>query len=698
MEKEKKKTSRKDIIKNIAIIFLILLLILTFFSNTILKASLPEVSAQYPKYTTLSSSVKVTGTIRSRNTLDVVYENVKDADMVQTRKVLSVYVREGDMVSEGQVIMTVSQEFSDELKSAIEQYDSLKNQYDLSVLDDNINSMSDNQRLESARKEIENAKDSLQRMRETYQASLQGKDTGAILQTQLEKLQEDLEKLNEEMEGVSAEISETESAVSQAKMLLKESGTSSEELVTRLQDAQWNYITAEEEYTALKNTCDSLEAQISELSEQISDMTEARSITQVIESLNSEIESLKEQAAELRLQLFSEEGYNEDIADQIDAIYDQISARKSNLEEQYIKLEIIGMETVDELTLYAFNRQLSDLQKDLEKKRAPLGEAQEKYNTAKSEYDNLTKINEDVGNLPQNETKLLELKNRLSQLQADQKNLNKEVADTQRKIDNNVIQDPETLAESIKSQEDNIRSLETQYQITVAQQGRSNESTKREREEQRKQMEELQAKIQSYQNAPSTSDIVAPTSGRVVTLYNTVGSKVSSGNTVATLDITDKGYTCEVTLSADEAKKVQVGSPVSVVNSWWYSNIEAQVTNIRSDPQTQGKQRIITLSVTGDVYDGQSVNFQIGDSSQYYSNVLPNSAIRVDNDGKYVLVVESKSTPLGMKYNARRIAVTVVASDDTQSAVTGLTGSEFVITNATSPISDKQQVRLAEEK
>ena len=38
----------------------------------------------------------------------------------------------------------------------------------------------------------------------------------------------------------------------------------------------------------------------------------------------------------------------------------------------------------------------------------------------------------------------------------------------------------------------------------------------------------------------------------------------------------------------------------------------------------------------------------------------------------------------------------MIASDDTQSAVSGLYGSEFVITNSTTPISDKQQVRLAE--
>ena len=40
-------TDRKDKIKNITIIFLLVMLILTFFSNTIMNYSLPEVSATY---------------------------------------------------------------------------------------------------------------------------------------------------------------------------------------------------------------------------------------------------------------------------------------------------------------------------------------------------------------------------------------------------------------------------------------------------------------------------------------------------------------------------------------------------------------------------------------------------------------------------------------------------------------------------
>ena len=52
-------TSRRAWVKNVAIIFLIVLLLLTFFSNTILNYSLPEVSVQYASYDSITNAIKV---------------------------------------------------------------------------------------------------------------------------------------------------------------------------------------------------------------------------------------------------------------------------------------------------------------------------------------------------------------------------------------------------------------------------------------------------------------------------------------------------------------------------------------------------------------------------------------------------------------------------------------------------------------
>jgi hypothetical protein len=77
--------------------------------------------------------------------------------------------------------------------------------------------------------------------------------------------------------------------------------------------------------------------------------------------------------------------------------------------------------------------------------------------------------------------------------------------------------------------------------------------------------------------------------------------------------------------------------------------------------------------------------------------VVPNSAIREDNNGKFILTVESKSSPLGNRYVATRVDVEVIASDDTSSAITAaLYGYEYVITTSTQPVEAGQYVRFSE--
>ena len=76
--------------------------------------------------------------------------------------------------------------------------------------------------------------------------------------------------------------------------------------------------------------------------------------------------------------------------------------------------------------------------------------------------------------------------------------------------------------------------------------------------------------------------------------------------------------------------------------------------------------------------------------------MVPNSAVREDANGKFVLIVTAKSTPLGNRYTAKRVDVEVLASDDTKSAITSSVQGEYVITTASTPISAGMQVRLSD--
>ena len=78
--------------------------------------------------------------------------------------------------------------------------------------------------------------------------------------------------------------------------------------------------------------------------------------------------------------------------------------------------------------------------------------------------------------------------------------------------------------------------------------------------------------------------------------------------------------------------------------------------------------------------------------------VVPNSAIKTGSTGKFVLAINSKSSPLGNRYIATNVEVEVLASDDNYTAISAaLNGDEFVITTSTKPVKAGEQVRLASE-
>ena len=86
----------------------------------------------------------------------------------------------------------------------------------------------------------------------------------------------------------------------------------------------------------------------------------------------------------------------------------------------------------------------------------------------------------------------------------------------------------------------------------------------------------------------------------------------------------------------------------------------------------------------------------MGDKSDRHDTVVPNSAVKEDSDGYFLLVVKSKATPLGNRYMVKHVAVDVQASDDSHSAVVGdISEYDNVVTNSSKPLDDKQQVRLS---
>ncbi|MDE7137789.1 MAG: hypothetical protein K2O29_04950 [Ruminococcus sp.] len=163
---------------------------------------------------------------------------------------------------------------------------------------------------------------------------------------------------------------------------------------------------------------------------------------------------------------------------------------------------------------------------------------------------------------------------------------------------------------------------------------------------------------------------------------------------LAVIDIADEGYTVELTVDAEKAKKIKKGVEAEVVNNW-NGDVTAVLTEIKNDTKAGSKNRILKFSVTGDVSTGSMLDLSIPCGSGNYDTIVPKSAVYKDNNGYFVLVVNSKSSPLGNRYFAERVDVEVLASDEVSSAVQGsINPSDYVITTASKPVNPKDQVRM----
>ena len=192
--------------------------------------------------------------------------------------------------------------------------------------------------------------------------------------------------------------------------------------------------------------------------------------------------------------------------------------------------------------------------------------------------------------------------------------------------------------------------------------------------------------------------INAPVAGKVTSVAYAAGETTQAGADAAVIQLNGKGMMLSFTTGVKQASVIRVGDPVEVQNMGYYGDISANLTAIKSDPDNPRENRLLIFEIAGaDVMPGDNLTLAVGQRSMNYDLIVPNSAVREDNNGKFILIVQSKSAPFGNRYVAQRVDVEVLASDDNYTAINALLeGYEYVITTSTKPLEAGDQIRLAE--
>ena len=250
--------------------------------------------------------------------------------------------------------------------------------------------------------------------------------------------------------------------------------------------------------------------------------------------------------------------------------------------------------------------------------------------------------------------------------------------------------------EARKAAEDELFTLEYNLNQTKIQNNKTAAAAALELQDMAQQIEKAKKQLAELSGGED-NQVTANVGGIIESIAYTAGSTVPKDEVLCTIQVPDMGYSLSFSVTNEQARRLRVGDSASVTNYYWGSEITATLTNIKTDPKNPQTSKLLTFDLSGDVNAGSELTISVGQKSQNYEIIIPNSAIRTDSNGSYVLTVEAKNSPLGNRYIAQRVDIEVVAADDVNSAVTGdLSYGDFVITTSNKPVQKGDQVRMAD--
>ena len=652
MQETKKKN--KAWVKTAAIIFLAVMLVLTFLSNTIMNWSLPEVSGQYAGYGTISTAIRGSGSVQSNMAYSVQIE--------QTRKILSVLVKVGDKVEAGEAIFLLDDADSEELQTAIDTLEDMKYSYSVKLLQNMPENYSE------ASKNIQNMRDDLAELEKeksniAVNSAALAQAEAAVLaaENEVDMINESIAALDEQL----AELGDIENSFDPVfssyvnKLNVAKENLAMAELMLEEKEAELSRV-----QNSMPGNYDSLQTQVTSLLHSVEDMERELNYKKAdLEILKADPDATAEAITQAERQIERDQT-------ELDRTKAELETAKADLElAKDMNTYVQQLKSECEAAKYnvdMYKIAVEAAQKELDKQTGSIS-------TQIKNQKNILKDSLKIANAALTAARKAESE------AASKVTMTEEQADEQIK--------------SLRRQIDSAVSALSQQQEAD---GIANQITTLELEQDKKAIEEQEALVEKLKGNGEGTEVTARYGGVISAINVIAGDKATPGVTLASIDVEGKGYTLSFAVSNEQAKMVQVGAKASAID-YWYGNVDITLTAIKADKGNPA-QRLLEFEVTGDITEGQTLNVSIGERQTSYNVVVSNSAIKEDSKGKFIYVAMAKSTPLGNRYTATRVDVNVIAKDNYFSAIDSQSeyGYEYVITTSNKPLDNGMLVRLAE--
>ena len=651
-------------VKNAAIVFLSIMLVLTFFSNTILNRSLPEVAARYVESGTINAKIRGSGTVTAGESYDVVLE--------QTRKVESVYVHVGDFVNTGDVLFLLSNSDSEELKQAQKALDSMRLAYEKTLLSmDEADYAQENRNIQKAKEALAEAQAELLKNTVTTDEILNAqlalrdaekvqKELNAALADTEEYLAEasaEYNALEAKIEGWEEQLEVLEETIDEYKKQIKSLKNGSGDLEDELAEAQKDLKKAKESYASLRITYGADYDALKEAAEQIAagsdviyqmaaivkdrEAADPQKIAyEKLQPVLNQVNTLEDKVAEYEALVDGQASVQEQIDqldDACDDAEDEVDALEDDLDDAYDTLNDLEQEVEGAEFQKAFQEEQVELQADT------VAQLEEQYNDLKAKQN-----------------------------------------------------DYESAKDRVESCQDTLDDLTFALAEQKKADGKLAASQQLDLDNALKEIQEQEPLVAELQADSVGAEVTANVSGQISSLNVTAGRDAVAGDTLAVIEVVDRGYTVKLPVTNEQSQKVRIGDKADVTNYYWGEQLDVTLTSIITDPSNPGQGKLLVFTLTGDVSSGQNVTLSVGERSANFDAVIPNSALRTDTNGTFVLVLTVKHSPLGNRYIATRVDVNVLAQDDTTAAVSGLSMGDYVITTSSKPLEAGMQVNMVE--
>lgn len=675
---EKNTTKRREWVKNAAIIFLTIMLLLTFFSNTIMNYSLPEVATQYVQTGTITAKVRGTGKVEASDPYNVIAK--------ESRVITSVAVKQGDIVEKDQVIYYLEESESDELTKAEQELEDLELNYMKGLFGANVSP-------EVITKVANGNIDSF--------SQLQAKVTD--MQNRLEAAKKRVEECQKNVDDLTLQSTKD---TNNAGVSTKNEELAKDQATTDITEAQNRF---EKDKAA---TIASLNAQITEVNSQIADLEKLITSTGSTTGTTTSDSYYAQMAAAVG-----------NLYDKMNSIY-EAAQKDAELEKKIPKSAgDKKTSTPEEMqnTLATTKSIFSQLQNVI---NAVQGKA-DSYTTLFADYNaallvvqnieqNASDINKNYGDqqtsLASKKAELANLQKKLAEVQAITASSDGGVQDAQNRLNQanrNILEITTANSQTSVAWQNRLadanaalKNAQAVYDLLKEEQTSlaADINAELDLSKTNKDIQKKKEEIEKLKEKSMGSAVKAPVAGTITTVKYVAGETTQPEDVMAVIQPEGKGFTLSISVTNEQAKKVQIGDMAELQNSWYYDDARVMLSAIKPDPDNPGTNKLLVFDVSGSTIQAdQSLSISVGQRSQEYELVVPNSAIREDNDGKFILTVESKSSPLGNRYIATRVGVEVLASDDNNSAISApLYGWEYVITTSTKPVEAGKQVRLAD--